>query len=77
MMLKTNPALWAWADSPVVSALICWDRLNFLAPVHSSFIFRTEATLEEASWKASNNLASLGDGEVELWLPLIPVNEGS
>lgn len=53
--------------------LLCWfvGWLNFLATVHSSSTFKTEATLEETSWKTSRISASFGDKEFELWLLLL------
>lgn len=74
--LKSSLALQAGADCLAVSVLN-WDRLNFLAPAPSSFTVRTAATLEETSGKAGRISASMGHEEVELWLPLLPVNEGS
>lgn len=55
----------------MVSALVYWDRLNFLALVHS-FMLRTEAASEEISWKASRMSAPFRDEEVKLWLLLLP-----
>lgn len=60
-----------WAGPLVASVLVFQTRLNCLALVHSSFMFRTEATLEESLWKTSRISASFGDKEIALWLLLL------
>lgn len=58
---------------------LCWVGIGWISwlqcpPLPQS---RTAATLEETSGKAGRISASVGHEEVELWLPLLPVNEDS